>query len=165
MSPCRLTVFPFLRNLPHHLLGTVGVDEEDLYSTVTPDLHPQPGLDRREFNVWLAGLGWLDDADNNLGNARMLFRSVYSGDSRFDDGGVAARHFGAFQKTFRRVVGHANPPALPFYGSSVTATGFHDCIPATGQSLAGQNSKVLVVVHNQNEPRLAGKRCRRAVRV
>ena len=113
-----LTPFPFLCNLLHHIIRPVGVNKENLDSTVAPDLHPQPGLNRREFHVWLSGFRALDDADDNLGNARGLFRSVKSGDSSLDDGGVAARQFGAFQKTFRRVVGHGNPPALPFYGSS-----------------------------------------------
>jgi hypothetical protein len=113
-----LTLFPFLRNLPHHIIRPVGIDEENLDSTVTADLHPQPGLNRSEFNVWLSGLRGFDNANDNLRNARRLFRRVYSGNSRLDDSGVAARHFGAFQKTSRRVVGHGNPPALSFYGSS-----------------------------------------------
>ena len=65
-----LTLFPFLRNLPHHIIRPAGVDKENLDSAVTPDLHPQPGLNRREFNVWLSGLRGLDNADDNLGNAR-----------------------------------------------------------------------------------------------
>src|SRR5258705_13920545 len=73
-----LTLFPFLRNLPHHIIRPVGVDKENLDSTVTADLHPQPGLNRREFNVWLSGLRGFDKANDNLRNARRLFRRVHS---------------------------------------------------------------------------------------
>jgi hypothetical protein len=43
---------------------------------------------------------------------------------------VATRHFGAFQKTFRCVVGHGNPPALPFYGSSVRSSRLRNGMPS-----------------------------------
>jgi len=125
-----LTLFPFLRNLPHHIIGPVGIDKENLDGAVTPHLHPQTGLNRREFNVWLSGLRGLDDADDNFGNAGRLFRGFHSRDGSLDDRGVAARQFGAFQKTFRRVVGHGNPPALPFYGCSDC------CSPALNTTLA-----------------------------
>ena len=91
-----LTLFPLLRNLLHHIFGTVRVDKENLDSTVTPDLHPQSGLNGREFNVRLSGLGGLDDADDNLGNVRRIFRGAHSGDGSLDDGGMAACHFRAF---------------------------------------------------------------------
>src|SRR5579872_890177 len=112
-----LPLLPFLRNFPHDFIRLVGVDKKHLDRAVAADLHPQAGLNRGELNVWLSRLGGLDDADDNLGDAGRLFGSAHSGDRSLDDGGMAARQFGALQKTFRRVVGHGNPPALPFYGS------------------------------------------------
>ena len=104
--PQALTLFKLPRNLPHHIIGPIGVDKENLDGAVPPHLHPQARLNRREFNVWLSRLRRLDNADDNLGNAGRLFRGGHSGYGSLDDGGVAARQFRAFQKSFRRVVGH-----------------------------------------------------------